>query len=105
MPVRTTVAREHTQLRRPDEMAARTPRNPFSPGDHYEETMSIGPEAGPRLMSALRELIWGGGPGIIVPPGTARGGGVSPTGEGRGTVAVMHTISDRLRVGASHDKQ
>jgi hypothetical protein len=32
------------------------PADPFEPGDHYEETMSVGPEAGPRLMSALREL-------------------------------------------------
>ena len=32
------------------------PENPFEPGDHYEETMSIGPEAGPRLMEAIREL-------------------------------------------------
>ncbi len=33
------------------------PRNPFNPGDHYEETMSIGPEAGPHLLAALRTLI------------------------------------------------
>jgi hypothetical protein len=33
------------------------PEDPFEPGDHYEETMSIGPEAGPRLHAALRELI------------------------------------------------
>jgi hypothetical protein len=33
------------------------PDDPFEPGDHYEETMSIGPEAGPRLTAALRELI------------------------------------------------
>ena len=33
------------------------PRNPFSPGEHYEETMSVGPEAGPRLLSALRAMI------------------------------------------------
>jgi len=32
------------------------PENPFEPGDHYEETMSIGPEAGPRLMEAMRRL-------------------------------------------------
>jgi hypothetical protein len=33
------------------------PDNPFEPGDHYEETMSIGPEAGPRLLEEARELI------------------------------------------------
>lgn len=31
------------------------PENPFEPGDHYEETMSVGPEAGPSLMA----VIWG----------------------------------------------
>jgi hypothetical protein len=35
------------------------PDNPFDPGEHYEETMSIGPEAGPRLAAAVRHL-WGG---------------------------------------------
>jgi hypothetical protein len=33
------------------------PENPFEPEDHYEETMSIGPEAGPRLRTALRHLL------------------------------------------------
>lgn len=33
------------------------PENPFEPGEHYEETMSIGPEEAPRLLAALRELI------------------------------------------------
>jgi len=33
------------------------PRNPFRPGAHYEETNSIGPEAGPNLLSAVRALI------------------------------------------------
>lgn len=33
------------------------PANPFSPGDHYEETMSVGPDAGPRLMAICAELI------------------------------------------------
>jgi hypothetical protein len=33
------------------------PDNPFEPGSHYEETMSVGPEAGPRLAAALRELL------------------------------------------------
>jgi hypothetical protein len=33
------------------------PDDPFDPGEHYEETMSIGPEAGPRLMAALRTMI------------------------------------------------
>jgi hypothetical protein len=33
------------------------PDNPFEPGEHYEETMSIGPEAGPRLTTALRSLM------------------------------------------------
>lgn len=33
------------------------PENPFEPGAHYEETMSVGPEAAPRLLAALHELI------------------------------------------------
>jgi hypothetical protein len=33
------------------------PASPFEPGDHYEETMSIGPQIGPRLLSALRALL------------------------------------------------
>ena len=33
------------------------PRNPLNPGEHYEETMSVGPEAGPRLLVALRGLF------------------------------------------------
>jgi hypothetical protein len=33
------------------------PDNPFEPGSHYEETMSVGPEAGPRLAAALQELL------------------------------------------------
>ena len=33
------------------------PDNPFEPADHYEETMSIGPEAGPRLAAALQALL------------------------------------------------
>lgn len=33
------------------------PENPFEPGDHYEETMSVGPQAGSRLLTALRSLI------------------------------------------------
>jgi hypothetical protein len=33
------------------------PENPFEPGNHYEETMSIGPETAPRLMDALRTLM------------------------------------------------
>jgi len=33
------------------------PKDPFEPGDHYEETMSIGPEAGPRLLSTLRAMF------------------------------------------------
>jgi hypothetical protein len=35
------------------------PDNPFDPGDHYEETMSIGPEAGPRLATAVKHLLGG----------------------------------------------
>jgi hypothetical protein len=31
--------------------------DPFRPGDHYEETMSIGPEAGPRLLRAVRSML------------------------------------------------
>jgi hypothetical protein len=33
------------------------PRNPLDPGEHYEETMSVGPEAGPRLMAAVARLL------------------------------------------------
>ena len=33
------------------------PRNPFHPGDHYEETMSLGKEAGPALLRAWQCLI------------------------------------------------
>ncbi len=33
------------------------PLNPFKPGEHYEETMSIGPLVGPRVMEALNTLI------------------------------------------------
>ena len=33
------------------------PDNPFEPRDHYEETMSVGSEAGPRFMAALRSLF------------------------------------------------
>lgn len=33
------------------------PQNPFEPGDHYEETMSISPKAGSLIMSAVRSLI------------------------------------------------
>ena len=34
------------------------PKDPFEPGDHYEETMSIGPEAGPRLLQAVRSILF-----------------------------------------------
>jgi len=33
------------------------PDNPLDPGDHYEETMSIGPEAAPRWVKAIRFLL------------------------------------------------
>ena len=33
------------------------PDDPFEPGEHYEETMSIGPGAGPRLNAALVALL------------------------------------------------
>ncbi len=33
------------------------PDDPFDPGDHYEETMSIGPETGPRLLATLRAML------------------------------------------------
>lgn len=33
------------------------PEDPFQPGDHYEETMSIGSEAGPRLLRAVRSML------------------------------------------------
>ena len=33
------------------------PEEPFNPGAHYEETMSIGPETGPRLLAAVRAML------------------------------------------------
>ncbi len=33
------------------------PENPFEPGDHYEETMSLGADVAPRLEGAVRELL------------------------------------------------
>lgn len=33
------------------------PENPFEPGDHYEETMSVGPEAGPCLLGVVRAML------------------------------------------------
>lgn len=33
------------------------PDDPFDPKDHYEETMSIGPETGPRLLETLRAML------------------------------------------------
>jgi hypothetical protein len=33
------------------------PEDPFNPGAHYEETMSIGPETGPRLLVAVRTML------------------------------------------------
>lgn len=33
------------------------PDNPFEPGKHYEETMSMGPETAPYLLEALRTLL------------------------------------------------
>lgn len=33
------------------------PADPFNPGDHYEETMSVGVQAGPALMTALADLL------------------------------------------------
>ncbi len=35
----------------------RWPLNPFDSGDHYEETMSVGSEAGPVILDALYELL------------------------------------------------
>lgn len=35
----------------------RYPENPFEPGAHYEETMSVSIEAGPRLMAVLTEML------------------------------------------------
>jgi hypothetical protein len=32
------------------------PDDPFQPGSHYEETMSLGPETAPRLLTALKEV-------------------------------------------------
>ncbi len=37
----------------------RYPINPFRPGRHYEETMSVSKEIGPVIMAAVRELIRG----------------------------------------------
>jgi hypothetical protein len=33
------------------------PPDPFAPGDHYEETMSVGIETGPRLTAAVQRLL------------------------------------------------
>lgn len=33
------------------------PDDPFQPGSHYEETMSLGPETAPRLLAALKEMV------------------------------------------------
>ena len=33
------------------------PWNPFKPGNHYEETNSIGREIAPKVMSALDKLL------------------------------------------------
>lgn len=33
------------------------PENPFDPGDHYEETMSVGSNAGPLVMAAVKTLL------------------------------------------------
>jgi hypothetical protein len=35
----------------------RYPLNPLHPKDHYEETMSIGKEIGPKLMEAVDDLL------------------------------------------------
>jgi hypothetical protein len=35
------------------------PWNPFKPGSHYEETNSIGKDIGPKVMTAVKELIQG----------------------------------------------
>ena len=32
------------------------PQNPLDPGEHYEETMSTGPNAGSQLMTALESI-------------------------------------------------
>ncbi len=33
------------------------PEDPFEPGEHYEETMSLGPETAPRLLAAWQALL------------------------------------------------
>lgn len=33
------------------------PKNPFKPGNHYEETMSVGPQAGSLLINTVKELL------------------------------------------------
>lgn len=35
----------------------RYPLNPLNPKDHYEETMSISKEMGPKLMEAVDDLL------------------------------------------------
>jgi hypothetical protein len=35
----------------------RYPPNPFKPGKHYEETMSVSKEIGPQIMQAVRSLL------------------------------------------------
>jgi hypothetical protein len=39
------------------------PKNPEQPGDHYEETMSLGRETGPAIMAAVRALLAPGSAG------------------------------------------
>jgi len=38
------------------EEAYQYPDDPFHPGEHYEETMSVGPQAGSRVLKVVREL-------------------------------------------------
>jgi hypothetical protein len=35
----------------------RFPLNPFNPGRHYEETMSVGSEIGPLVVEAIQSML------------------------------------------------
>ncbi|MBL8116224.1 MAG: neutral/alkaline non-lysosomal ceramidase N-terminal domain-containing protein [Anaerolineae bacterium] len=56
MPVIIGLANDEIGYILPDEVYV-YPENPFEPGAHYEETMSVGPEACSRLMKAIDVLI------------------------------------------------
>ena len=50
-----------------EERDYRWPRNPLVPGDHYEETMSVGVEMGPVIFEALSDIVSINRPGVGQP--------------------------------------